>query len=377
MVKLKQLFAKVKMSGESLLEQFARQSSALSAISSEPSIEANICPTCGIAMDICNDDYICKQCKRITRSDRHFSTESQKYSNRDSRRYYSSSDPQREQRDSVYESLVAHREEYLAALAAKYEIPYVPNSSLVDGASELSAHVPTTATLINVAAIYHDIQRKSSENGGTSFVRRGDVKHEILAAILFFECIKGEEMRSKREIAEMMGLRSDGFSRGYEQLRKQAAIGNMDLYNEDKLCEHMIVYYFRITLGAYMDSAFAAVRNAPENSQQYISSYHLLLEESRDIFMRFIQEIINCAHRNHIGTKSLLQSKIVGIIWFIIQMTHYPISAQQIDMASGGIKKGTFLKFSRIILADPRLRRIAKRYFPQLSLPNFIKNFRL
>lgn len=358
---------------DQLLEQFARQTQAQlvsRARADTAPLEANICPTCHIAMDICNDDYVCQQCRRIFPSDRHFSTEVTKFGTRDSR-YYSSSDPQREQRDGVFDGLVACRETYLRILAERRGITYVPNSSLIDGACAIGSFAPSTTTLLRCAEIYHDIQRKVC-NSGETFTRRGDVKNEILAAILFFECIKREEMRSKREIAELMSLPNDGFSRGYEQLRRQAAKNNITLYSEDRLCAHMITYYFRTILGAYLDQQIATI-SSMDQPQQYITDAQQIVNDARTTFTKFVRQIIKCSNRCHIGINSQLQSRIVGTIWFIIRMVGYPITAQQIDSASGGIKKGTFLRFSRMILTDRRLLAVARQFFPQLSAPNFAR----
>lgn len=354
------------------LEQFARQLQVQNANSSDhvEQLESNICPTCHIIMDIYNDDYICQQCKCIITSDRHFSVESTKYGSIDGRYYYNSSDPQKEQRNNVFDCLVACRETYLKKLSIKHGISYIPDSSLIDNVSELSSLVPSTATLIKCASIYHDIQRKVHENGET-FTKRGDVKNEILAAILFFECIKNEEMRNKREIAELMGLPSDGFSRGFEQLRRQASKNNITFYREDKLCAHMIVYYFRTILGTYLDMQISMIINS-NYPQNYIQSAIQTINLARDLFVRFIRRIIKCSNKYHIGINSQPQSRIVGTIWLIVNIEKYSITSQQIDVASGGIKKGTFLKFSRVILTNPRLIIIAKRFFPQIAIPNFI-----
>jgi hypothetical protein len=52
---------------------------------------------------------------------------------------------------------------------------------------------------------------------------------------------------------------------------------------------------------------------------------------------------------------------------------HYPISAKQIDDASRGIKRFTFLKFSRAIMANANLRRIARFYIPTIGHGEDIK----
>lgn len=356
-----------------LLEQFA-----MSAFGHEPAegssmnpqdeeVNSNICPTCHIPMEIQSDEYICSQCGRIVQHiDGHLSNEASQMGRHDLRRYYSSSDPLKAQRSGVYESLVAHRETYLKMIAQRRGVEYVQNSALV-GTDEICAAAPSTSILMNVARIYNDIQRKALAKG-MPFVRRGDVKNEILAAILFVECNRSEQ-RSKREIAEMMGLHTDGFSRGYEQLLRQAADGNVSLDDDAKVCENKITFYYGRTLGAYIaqqfDDACAGVSMA------------LIRETLNGFYTRFIQRIIASSIKHHIGVQSQLQSKIVGAIWFIIVAMHYPITTQKIDVMSGGIKKGTFIKFSRAIIRSARLRHIAKRFFPHLAADGAIMNLGL
>lgn len=373
MAKLKQVIAIIQMGSSTIapsdqlqLEQFARQSQAWFAPDAQKSdrVPPNVCSSCYIIMEVQGDFYICSRCRCRVESDNHISTESYSFKSRDSRRYYSSSDPSSEQRSGVYESLVEHRERYLKAIAEKCGLPYIPNSSLVDGSSRLCGFAPSTEILIKVANIYHDIQRKSSANGST-FTKRGEVKNDILAAILFFECIKGDQMRNKREIATMMSLGRDGFSRGLEHLRRQAAVGHITLYSIEQLCRHMITYYFRVTLGAYMDEQ---VRVVESRNESYATETIRMIKETRAIFVRFVYYVIKRAIKYHINEQSQLQSKIIGAIWFVIQQEHYPITAQQIDEATGGIKKNTFLKFSRAIIEHPRLFAIARRFFIQVRL---------
>lgn len=347
-----------------LLEEFDRASDLQDTEDFNPEIESNMCPTCCIPMDVQGDEYICGQCKRISpHIEGHLSSEASQQGRRNPRSYYSSSDPMKSQRSGVYESLIAHREAYLKIAAQRRGITYVPNSSLIDGADELCALAPSTSILISVAQIYNDIQRKSLAKG-SPFVRRGDVKNEILAAILFVECSKSEQ-RSKKEIAEMMSLHTDGFSRGYEQLLRQSAEGNVSLDDDMKICENKIAFYYKKTLGAYIDASMTTLPLEAGHDGSAIVPVRELLDQ---MYLRFIRRVISCSIKHHIGVQSQLQSKIVGAIWFIIVAMQYPITTQQIDAMSGGIKKGTFIKFSRAIIKSARLRHIARRNFPHLSI---------
>jgi hypothetical protein len=284
------------------------------------------------------------------------------------------------QRNNVYESLIERRETYLRVIAARRGLPYVLNSSRIDSAGALAPFAPSTAAIIATARVYNDIQRNALAKGAP-YVRRGDVKNEILAAILFAECGRTEQ-RSKKEIAEMMGLRTEGFSRGYEQLLLQSADGNITLDDDAQICDNKIAFYYGKTLGAFIAQSAPAsdlsvasdeppAQTAPDESPSNTAAHADIATLLRDTINRanikFIRAVVMSSIRHYIGVRSQLQSKIVGAIWFIIVAMHYPIAIRDIDGMSGGIKKNTFLKFSRAIICSARLRCIAKRHFPHLA----------
>ena len=172
-----------------------------------------------------------------------------------------------------------------------------------------------------------------------------------------------------------MGLRTEGFSRGHEQLLLQSADGNITLDCDAKICENTIMFYYKKTLGAYLNDQFNAIKANPNNTM--ISTFESLRDITDESNLRFIRKIVNSSIKHHIGVQSQLQSKIVGTIWFIILAMRYPITSQQIDCMSGGIKKGTFLKFSRTIIKKARLRYMAKKHFPHLTCDGAIASLGL
>ena len=342
----------------SLLE-FARLTQARSV---EAKIANNICPKCLIAMEIQNDEYVCTECLRIfTFADCHISS-SQPFTRHKDIKRYASNDPLSEQYASIYDQLIARREEYITSRAKKLGIEYEPNSILTGTASAaIYALAPSTSVIISAIKQYMEIQRKAAETG-KAFVKCGEVRDEVIALLIFMECSKTEQ-RSKREIAELVGLRTDGFSRGYGQLMHQVAAGNFVFDADDIICRDKTVALFKKTLGLYLDAKYG------ENSDTKMPAaskrvFHTILYNS---FLQMIQHIVKASIENSICVKSRLQSKIVGTIWFIIRAMHYPISAKQIDAASRGIKRFTFLKFSRAIKARAKLRKIARFYIPTIG----------
>lgn len=346
----------------SLLE-FARSTQSKNI---ETKLASNICPQCRTTMEIQNDEYVCMECLRIfTYADCHMSS-SQPFSYHKEPKRYGSNDPLNEQYANIYNQLIARREEYIISQAKKLNIEYEPNSILIGNVSpQLTILVPSTTMIINTVKQYMEIQSKSIKSS-VSFVKCGEVKDEVLALLMFMECSKYEQ-RSKREIAELMGLRTDGFSRGYGQLMQQVAAGNFHFDTDDIICRNKTETIFKKTLGLFLETKF----REPTLSNQI--KYTILYNS----FLQLIQQIIKASIKHNICIRSRLQSKIVGTIWFIIRAMHYPITAKQIDFASHGIKRFTFLKFSRAILKNARLRRIARFYIPTIPHGENIKRISL
>jgi len=363
-----------------LLFEFARRSQLGefdSCVSDAPSYDAcatraratNICPDCCIPMEIQGDEYVCGQCRRIAaHAECHITSESHCPSGGKDAKHYGSSDPLRDKCASIYDTLIAQREEYTARLASERGIAYKPGSILFGCAPELAHLVPSTEALMNTATRYIEIQRRATASG-TSFVKCGGVKNEVIALLLHLECSKNGSQRSKREIAEMIGLSTDGFSRGQTLLMIQSAAGNFDMEAEETMRENMILSTFNKTIGAYLDAKInaplrASARDHGEPEPEPGLYYELLCAR----YMQIMRALIRYAVRHHICPQSQPQTKMVGIIWFITCAMNYRTTIEEdgIDVAACGIKRCTFVKFARAIKKNARLRRIVYEYMPHL-----------
>jgi hypothetical protein len=250
----------------------------------------------------------------------------------------------------VSDHLLARREVYVRDLARIAGIEYIPGSSLVGAQSaELRDRVPSVEVMMSAAHVYC-VMRERAETDKQPFPRSsGGARDELLAAIIFHECNK-VKCYVRRDISNMMNLRSDGMEHGYEQLATLAKLGSgyFTLETEDESRESKIRYYYGQILAPIIDKTYVTVPSVAQS----IASRH----------MSFISDVIRCANANFIGMQSQLQSKIVGAIWFIITSGCYRVTANIVDAKSGGIKKTTFTKFANAIYTSPVLMAIARDY---------------
>lgn len=187
--------------------------------------------------------------------------------------------------------------------------------------------------LSRVAEKYHSIQNhviEEEEDGvmkEKKFVRRGQVKNRVLAAILANECMKSGVARRNSDIAEFMALDNNGFSKGENILKSLSRKGIIELCEEHDQTESFIRRYF---------SALSV------ESENYVG---------------FVYDLIQLSIKKKIGMSSVACSKVAGGIWFLI--THQSkvdkdldISKEQLEIACDNIRSNTFTNFSKELEAN-------------------------
>ena len=183
------------------------------------------------------------------------------------------------------------------------------------------------------ATQYNNIQKliteKEVDENGTiknqkKFVRRGNIKDEIISALIYFECIRKGIVRKKKDIAMFMRLPTHGFSRGEDILRNLHALGKIDI----------------------------PVNNEPVNgyAERYLES--LALDEK---YLDFIKSVIETADKHKICVGSQIGSKIAGVVWIIVSTQNIKCSISDVEKACDNTKKNTFIKFTRAIYNNPLL----------------------
>jgi len=306
------------------------------------------CTQCNIPPEVRGEEYVCPSCFRILGfAESHYAVDSHES---DGCWYSKSNDPTRDIRDRVYELFISRREQRAVTLSTKMGIKYKAGSILLDQNHELLRTLPSNEVLWAVAYQFAEIRRKAWESR-TTFVKCGNVRDEVLTALLINECAKHEHL-NKREITEFMGLRANASHRGNTLLMEQVKLGHFAFDDFATARRYRINVLYKCTLGAYLverygvDSMFRAVLSA-----RYLNLLYAILDTSLE---------------NHICVTCQLQSKIIGTIWFIMRAAHIQKTVREIEQAVR-IKRGTFLKFTYVITQHRLLYAIARHYLPYLT----------
>jgi len=283
-------------------------------------IDFNYCPECAVPMTLSGCEYHCGICGRVAeylvevaRERNDFGTNSIRiFTGANKGRFYNiTNDYTKTQRKFILDQLKHNQSNYRG------------NSFPVD-------------VLVAVADKYNVIQKLITEDqlndageviGKKKFVRRGNIKDEVLAGLIYFECVRIGLVRKKRDIAMFMNLRTYGFSRGEDILRNIQAEGKLDLPVDE------------------------------EPMEGFIDRYLEALDLDEKLYSGFIIEIVNESEMRRLGMNSQISSKIVGVIWIIIVKCKLSITSQQLEIAADNTKKNTFIKFYKIVLENIGLFR--------------------
>lgn len=179
--------------------------------------------------------------------------------------------------------------------------------------------------LMLVALGYNNIQKLIFEveeadcRSQKKFVRRGNMKDEIIASLLYYECIRAGITRKKKDIAAFMNLPTSGFSRGEDVLRSLNAEGRIDIPVD--------------------------IEPADDFVDRYLEALNIEDAPSRE----FVRELVAISEEKKIGMNLQISSKIVGAIWVLIQNKGLDISSGALEKAADDMKKNTFLKFHKLV----------------------------
>lgn len=280
----------------------------------------NYCSDCDMAMVLNGAEYVCELCGRV----QNFANDMPQSMQRDMRngnynqmpRFYSSnSDYPRMQRKLIADQLEA---------------------------AQLSSPNPFPPQIINAVIVqYNKIQQslpsdEEKKMGCRKFVRRGQIKDQILAALIHFECIKNGMERKKKDIAAFMKLPSNGFARGEDIIRSLHARGKIDLPVHD------------------------------DSISGCISRFLANLDIDKPDYRNFIYDLVEESERRNIGLSSQISSKVVGAIWIINCHCGLGISQTTIENKSDNTKKNTFCKFYNLVM---RYIDIFAPIFEQYNIP--------
>jgi hypothetical protein len=165
-----------------------------------------------------------------------------------------------------------------------------------------------------------DIGENGEIKGQKKFVRRGNIKDEVLAALIYFECIREKLVRKKKDIAAFMNLPTNGFSRGEDILRTIHAEGKIDIPCDEE-----------------------------EPIEGFVDRYMEALGLEKQNYSDFVVELVMESERKKMGMNSQVSSKIVGAISLIISVCKLNINTQQLERACDNTKKNTFTRFTKLV----------------------------
>ena len=275
-------------------------------------LNQNCCPECDKPMSINGLDYICLSCGYTCQMEadmekNHCDTINgpiKIHTGSHSGRWYNlTNDYAKTQHKMIKDKL--------ASLESQYKGNAFPQNVLNETAERYNA--------IQKLVIDDEIK------GEKKFVSRGNIKDEILAAILFFVCIKHGTNRKKDDIAKFMCLANKGFAKGEDKLRDLSAEGKFEIpVNENLL------------LG-------------------FVERYLEALNIENPRYAGFIIDIVQRSEEKKIGMNCQLSSKIVGAIYILIIKCKLDITDAKLESATDNTKKNTFVKLSKIVASNIRL----------------------
>jgi len=267
-------------------------------------VDHRICADCNVALIISGSELSCPDCGMITAKgesgmDTTASTGTIKIATGRGRYYNFSGDYSRTQKKAIEDQLNKN------------------NNAMSE--NKLPKNI-----INNVASVYNVIQQMIVSCGGQEkkFVRRGNIKDEVLAAIIYYECIRSGVARQIKDIAEFMKLPVNGFSRGDDILRT--------IHRQKKL---------DLPIDASSDELFA---------DRYFESLNLDAN-----YKTFVMDIVYTSERAQICMQSTMSSKIVGVIWILISQMGFDVTIEKLENSADKIKKNTFMKFYTAVQKDP------------------------
>lgn len=314
---MEELLKQFAQADESTFEKFVEIAVENQDVKKEE-IKYNYCPDCQIAMILAGSEYSCANCGQVKQfmadsCSNHEETASGMIcvasGSRKSRIYNISTDYTKTQKKFILEQLMQNR--------ANFKGTAIPTNVLQAAATQ-----------------YNTIQKFITEDmydsqgnvvGKKKFVRRGNIKDEILAALIYFECIREGLVRKKRDIAIFMRLPNYGFSRGEGIVRELHEKGKIDIpVNEEPI-------------------------------DGFVDRYFEALNMENDPGKDFVVELVEESERKKVGMSSQLSSKAAASLWIYITKRGIKITSQQLERAADNTKKNTFMKFVKTVQSNMKI----------------------
>jgi transcription initiation factor TFIIIB Brf1 subunit/transcription initiation factor TFIIB len=276
----------------------------------------DMCPECNIPMVLSGNDYSCLKCGIIEENIGEAPQTYEKTGNTSVRvtignrrgKYYNvTSDYSEVQKKLILDQLIQNNNAYTG-----FKFPRELLQKAANGYN-------------SVQKSFIDEPMADGTVAKKKFVRRGNIKDEVLAAFIYYECIRIGAARKKKDIATMMKLSTNGFSNGESILR---------------------TLHFEGKVNIPLDK---------EPYEDYLDRYLETLNITNDNYRNFILACVDYSEKNKIGMNSQISSKIVAVLWIVITNCNLDITIDKLETAADNIKKSTFMKFHKIVIVNLRL----------------------
>jgi len=175
--------------------------------------------------------------------------------------------------------------------------------------------------LIETAQYYNIIYQHAARNG--DIINRGDKRDDVIAVLLYYTCFSNNYTIRKIKIAEIMGLRSKGFSVADNIVRK---------YIREKVVN--------IKIDIDIVTGFA---------KRYLKNLDIYTPDRES----FVCECVNTAIEHFISPAKQVITKVTGAIWALIVGQNLQISPAEIEALCDDVKFATFKSFHKDMLSFP------------------------
>jgi hypothetical protein len=267
----------------------------------------DVCPDCGVDLLVQGMAYECPQCSRmfeaadledvisVSTPERPGAKASRgrlRVVGKDSRYYQpdldrtSPGDSSEVQKKSTYQELLRYNNEY----------------------SERGGNPFPKDVLKSVAEEYNVVQKQC--------VKRSQMKKQILAALVYHICLTKGFSRSKSEAAQLMKLVTNGISKGSVFLRSVGEDSEMEI---NMNCDRR---------GPHINSTFA----------------QLDMVEGVKCYRDAVDALVRRAEEAHIGTRSILRSKIIAATFEVLRRAKVKITIDEMSTKCK-IRKHTIHRF--------------------------------
>lgn len=275
-------------------------------------LQYNYCPDCKIPMILAGSEYQCDHCGQVQQyvadgckdHDEAVTSSIRISTGPNKGRFYNvSGDYTRTQKKAILDQLLQN------------QTGFTGNAFPLNVLNEVASQYNKIQRLITE----DDFDENGKVRGQKKFVRRGNIKDEVLAGLIYFECIREKLVRKKKDIALFMKLPTNGFSRGEDILRNLQAECKLDIPVDEEPIEGFV--------------------------DRYLDDLNL----DNPNYSKFIIDLVNESEIRKIGMNSQISSKVVGAIWILICQCKLNITSQRLEKAADSTKKNTFTKFQRVV----------------------------